>query len=395
MTTSYTPGWQVEFNSLAADAIAVFAARTTATGHPTMKTQTVDLGERSYPIYAGNGLHQRESLYAQHLAGRNVLVVSDDNVAPHYLDAVLQSLGNHNRHQLVLPAGEKHKNLDAVSQIYDTLLNLKFDRNSTIIALGGGVVGDIAGFAAASYQRGINLIQVPTSLLAQVDSSVGGKTGVNHPLGKNMIGAFHQPAAVIADIDTLKTLPSREYAAGLAEVIKYGLINQPQFFSWLTDKLDDLLALDASTVAEAILSCCRFKADIVAADERESGQRALLNLGHTFGHAIENAAGYGNWLHGEAVAAGICMAARFSQHSGLLQQTDVERIETIFSAATLPTAPPDNITPEQFLELMSRDKKVKDHVLTLVLLRGIGEAFLTHEYDRDQLTASLASYYRS
>ncbi len=354
-----------------------------------MKSLTVDLGARSYPIYAGQSLLTDPSLYARHLAGRNVLVVTDSNVAPLYLRQVVDSLGNHNVGEVVLAAGEAHKTLDAVATIYDALMARKFDRSSTIIALGGGVVGDIAGFAAASFQRGIPFLQVPTTLLAQVDSSVGGKTGVNHPAGKNMIGAFHQPSAVIADIRTLKTLPDREYAAGLAEVIKYGLINQPQFFDWLGDNLDALLRLDPDVVAEAVLACCQFKADIVAADERESGQRALLNLGHTFGHAIENAVGYGVWLHGEAVAAGICLAAHFSASSGHLATAEVNRITQLLQRAGLPTQAPQEIGADQFLDLMSRDKKVRDQVLTLVLLRGIGQAFLTSDYDRDALRQML------
>ncbi len=355
-----------------------------------MKTQDVELGERSYPIYAGKALLTDPSLYARHLSGRNVLVVTDSNVAPLYLQALIESLGNHNVSQVVLQAGEEFKTLDAVSTVYDELMAQKFDRSSTIIALGGGVTGDIAGFAAASFQRGIQFLQVPTTLLAQVDSSVGGKTGVNHPRGKNMIGAFHQPTAVIADIDTLQTLPAREYSAGLAEVTKYGLINQPAFFDWLSDNLESLLQLDPDTVAEAVLSCCRFKAEIVAADERESGQRALLNLGHTFGHAIENAVGYGVWLHGEAVAAGICLAARFSALSGFMPHAQVTTIEKLLHRANLPIHPPAEMTAAQFLELMSRDKKVRDQVLTLVLMRGIGKAFLTSSYDREALHQMLA-----
>jgi len=354
-----------------------------------VQSLTVDLAERSYPIYAGDNLFHDATLYARHLAGRNVLVVSDENVASHYLQPLLAALGNHRHSHLVLPAGEAHKNLDAVSSIYDQLIGDKFDRNSTIIALGGGVVGDIAGFAAASYQRGIACIQVPTSLLAQVDSSVGGKTGVNHPLGKNMIGAFHQPVAVIADINTLRTLPEREYCAGLAEVIKYSLINQPDFFVWLQQHMPQLLALDTGIVSSAVLQCCGFKAEIVANDERESGQRALLNLGHTFGHAIENAAGYGNWLHGEAVAAGIAMAAQFSADSGLLDATEQASINAMLQSAKLPVTPPGDISAERFIDLMSRDKKVRDNVLTLVLLRGIGKAFLTSDYDHTQLLATL------
>ncbi len=356
-----------------------------------MATLNVDLGERSYPIYISGNIIANPDLYKQHVKGSKVLVVTDDNVAPLYLQTLLDGLPSFETEHLILPAGEAHKNLDTVSKVYDTLIEKQFDRSSSVIALGGGVVGDITGFAAASYQRGVSFIQVPTTLLAQVDSSVGGKTGVNHPLGKNMIGAFHQPACVIADMNTLDTLPPRELKAGLAEVIKYGLINDAAFFEWLEQNLSDLLALEKNALAYAVEQCCANKARIVANDEHEAGQRALLNLGHTFGHAIETALGYGNWLHGEAIAAGMCLAAGFSRDIELLQEPEVQRTRAIFEKAGLPVTPPAEMTAEQCLTLMSHDKKVRDNQLTLVLMRGIGKSFLTDTFDNQQLRKTLDS----
>lgn len=350
-----------------------------------MNSLHVDLGERSYPIFIDSGVMTKADHYQNHISGNNVLIVTDDTVAPHYLKPLLQTLASFHCKHISLPAGEATKNLETVSLVYDMLMQERFDRNCTLIALGGGVVGDICGFAAASYQRGVNFIQVPTTLLAQVDSSVGGKTGVNHPLGKNMIGAFHQPACVIADMDVLRTLPDQELKAGLAEVIKYGLIDDADFFDWLTDNMTSLHELQADKLSYTVHRCCANKARIVAADERESGQRALLNLGHTFGHSIENAMGYGVWLHGEAIAAGMCMAARFSARAGYLDKNSVTRIETTISAAGLPIRPPGQMTSEQCLELMYRDKKVRDNVLTLILLKGIGEAFLENDFDQTLL----------
>ena len=354
-----------------------------------MTTLTVDLGERSYPIYIASDVLADTSLYQRHIAGKKVLVVSDENVASHYLQKVLGALSGFDCQHVLLPPGEAHKNLDTVAMIYDALMQNRFDRNSTIVALGGGVVGDIAGFAAASYQRGVSYLQVPTSLLAQVDSSVGGKTGVNHPLGKNMIGAFHQPVCVIADINSLNTLPDRELRAGLAEVIKYGLIDDADFFAWLEQHTDSLLKLESTFIAEAIERSCTNKARIVAADERESGQRALLNLGHTFGHAIETAMGYGNWLHGEAIASGMCLAATFSHDLGLMSQEDLARTRSTIDSAGLPTTPPADMTAARCLELMTHDKKVRDKELTLVLMRGIGQSFLCKDFDQQQLTKTL------
>lgn len=356
-----------------------------------MTTLNVDLGERSYPIYINDNLVAKADLYRQHISGKKVLIVTDDNVAPIYLSSLLEALGSYDCKHLILPAGEAQKHLATVSKIYDSLMENRFDRNCTVVALGGGVIGDIAGFAAASYQRGVAFVQVPTTLLAQVDSSVGGKTGVNHPLGKNMIGAFHQPDCVIADTGTLKTLPERELRAGLAEVIKYGLINDKPFFEWIDQHLQQLLALENSKLTEAVERCCANKAKIVAADERESGLRALLNLGHTFGHAIETAQGYGNWLHGEAIAAGMCLAARFSYDLRLITDTDRDRTIALFEKAGLPVSPPAEMSAEQCMTLMSNDKKVRDSKLTLVLMRGIGESFLSNDFDQQRLRKTLDS----
>jgi len=345
-----------------------------------MKTLTVDLGERSYPIYIGEALLGQTELLRQHIPGNSALVVTNETVAPLYLDRTMAMLGGLKTGSVILPDGEKYKNLEVLNQIYDALLRNRFDRNTTIIALGGGVVGDMAGFAAASYQRGVHLIQIPTTLLSQVDSSVGGKTGVNHALGKNMIGAFYQPKAVIADTDTLDTLPDRELSAGIAEVIKYGLICNAGFFSWLEQNMSALLARDKQALAYAIEVSCQTKAEVVAADERESGRRALLNLGHTFGHAIENAMGYGEWLHGEAVGAGMCMAALMSNRLGWMDEEQTRRTIKLIEQAGLPGHAPASMSTEKFIELMSVDKKVLDGVLRLVLMKGIGKALVTDEY---------------
>ena len=358
-----------------------------------MITLTVDLGERSYPIYIGENLLGTNGLLLEHIPGKNVLVVSNETVAPLYLDQTLAMLSGKHVETCILPDGEEYKNLETLNTIYDVLLANKLDRNTTIIALGGGVIGDMAGFAAASYQRGVHLIQIPTTLLAQVDSSVGGKTAVNHPLGKNMIGAFYQPRAVIADTSTLKTLPERELSAGIAEVIKYGLIRDLPFFNWLQDNMARLLARDADALAYAIEISCRNKAEVVAADEKESGQRALLNLGHTFGHAIEAGLGYGKWLHGEAVAAGMCMAAIMSHQLGWIAAEDVKRITTMIEQARLPINAPDELDVERFIELMSVDKKVIDGVLRLVLLKDIGHAVISNDYTREQLANAIRSSY--
>ncbi len=354
-----------------------------------MNTLTVELAERSYPIYIDSGLLEARDLFSRHITGKNLLIVTDDNTASHYLPRLTGTLQGYKCRNIILPAGEANKNLDTVNLIYDVLMNERFDRNCTLVALGGGVVGDICGFAAATYQRGVRFVQVPTTLLAQVDSSVGGKTGVNHPLGKNMIGAFHQPACVIADMNTLSTLSTRELRAGLAEVIKYSLIDDRDFFDFLSENMTEVLDLHPGKLAYIVDRCCRNKARIVAADEREKGQRALLNLGHTFGHAIETACGYGVMLHGEAISTGMCLAARFSSQLGLLNETDLKKIEQTLVAAGLPVTPPAAMTGNQCHELMGRDKKVRDDILTLVLLKGIGRAFLSTDYDRALLASSL------
>ena len=352
----------------------------------------VDLGERSYPIFIGDGLLGRPDLLAPHVRGGQVMVVSNETVAPLYLDRLLPALQGLRVEQVILPDGEQYKTLQVLDRIYTALLEQRFDRSCTLLALGGGVVGDMTGFAAASYQRGVDFIQVPTTLLSQVDSSVGGKTGVNHPLGKNMIGAFHQPRAVIADTDTLDTLPDRELSAGMAEVIKYGLINDPGFFTWLETHMDALMQRDKGLLAEAIQRSCADKAAIVAADEREAGQRALLNLGHTFGHAIETGMGYGAWLHGEAVGAGMAMAAEMSLRLGWLSADERERIDALLRRAGLPVGPPQGMSSGQFLELMSVDKKVLGGRLRLVLLQGIGGAVITEDFPPALLRATLDAF---
>jgi 3-dehydroquinate synthase len=356
---------------------------------PLMRELTVELGARSYPIYIGSGLLSRPELITGHLRGRQILIVTNETVGPLYLEAARSAVADYRCEAVVLPDGEQYKDLDTLQTIYTRLLHERFDRGCTLLALGGGVVGDITGFAAATYQRGVDFVQLPTTLLAQVDSSVGGKTGVNHPLGKNMIGAFHQPRCVVIDTATLDTLPDRELSAGLAEVIKYGLIRDADFLAWLEEHLDDLLARDPGRMAEAIARSCRDKAEVVASDERERGQRALLNLGHTFGHAIETGLGYGNWLHGEAVGCGMLMAAQLSARMGWLDTTEVERVRALLQRARLPTEPPPALSAERFLELMAIDKKVADGRLRLVLLRALGEAVVTEDFDPQALRAVL------
>lgn len=354
-----------------------------------MNTLTVDLGERSYPIEIGQGLLLQPELLTRHISGRQVMIVSNTTVAPLYLERVQASLQGFNTATVILPDGEQYKTLDTLNSIFTALLEHRFNRGCTLVALGGGVVGDITGFAAACYQRGVAFLQVPTTLLAQVDSSVGGKTGVNHPLGKNMIGAFHQPGCVIIDTDSLDTLDDRQLAAGLAEVIKYGLIYDAGFFSWLEGNIAALKARDKQALAYAIERSCAIKAEIVAADERESGKRALLNLGHTFGHAIETGTGYGNWLHGEAVATGMLMAADLSARHGWLTREDVLRTEALLKQAALPTVPPATMSEQQFRELMAVDKKAVDDGLRLVLMKSIGDAFVTADYESSLLSETL------
>ncbi|MEA2080021.1 MAG: 3-dehydroquinate synthase, partial [Pseudomonadota bacterium] len=353
------------------------------------KTLNLDLGERSYPIHIGPGLISQPELYRPHIRGRQLMLVSNETVAPLYLQTVHEALSGYQLEQVILPDGEAFKTLQTLNRIFDALLEKRFNRRCCLLALGGGVIGDITGFAAASYQRGVDFIQIPTTLLAQVDSSVGGKTGVNHALGKNMIGAFHQPRCVLADTSTLDTLDDRQLSAGLAEIIKYGLIEDGGFFAWLEQNVDQLLDRDTETLIYAIEQSCQCKADIVVADERESGKRALLNLGHTFGHAIETGMGYGNWLHGEAVAVGMLMAADLSARHGWLSNADVERIRTLLARAKLPVAAPKEMSRDRFLDLMAVDKKVLDGGLRLVLLDGIGRSKVCSDFDPRLLEQTL------
>ena len=350
----------------------------------------VDLGERSYPIFIGPGLLGDGVCVRAGLRGREVLVVSNDTVAPLYLDPLLANLGEDARAgALILPDGEQHKTFATLQTIFDALLEQRHSRHTTLVALGGGVVGDMVGFAAACYQRGVDFIQVPTTLLAQVDSSVGGKTAVNHPRGKNMIGAFHQPRRVVIDTTVLATLPAREFAAGLAEIIKYGCIRDAAFFDWLEANMDALLARDAQVLSRAIARSCEIKAEVVAADEREGGLRAILNFGHTFGHAIETHTGYGSWLHGEAVAAGMVLAADLSRRLGAVSDADVERIEALIERAGLPGCAPSDLSTGRFIELMGVDKKVIDGRLRLITLAGLGRAHILDDVPADILAAAI------
>lgn len=345
-----------------------------------MQTLEVDLGDRSYPIHIGSGLLDNPDLITPHIHGKQVLIVTNETVEPLYLARIQAVCADYQCDVVILPDGESYKTLESVNSIFDALLKARHNRTTTLIALGGGVVGDITGFAAASYQRGVNFIQIPTTLLSQVDSSVGGKTGVNHAMGKNMIGAFHQPQCVIADTETLSTLPERELRAGFAEVIKYGLICDGEFFNWLELNYSAVLSCDMAALAYTIERSCRNKAQVVAQDERESGIRAILNLGHTFGHAIETAKGYGNWLHGEAVAVGMVMATDLSARLGWISAADAQRSRALIDAAGLPAVPPEDMTTQQFMELMAVDKKVLDGALRLVLLKAIGVAVISSDF---------------
>jgi 3-dehydroquinate synthase len=351
-----------------------------------MQTLTVDLGDRSYPIHIGAGLLSQPELILPHLPQKRVAVVTNTTVAPLYLEQLTATLqaGGVTVTPIVLPDGEAYKNWETLNLIFDALLTQRAERKTTLIALGGGVIGDMTGFAAASYQRGVPFIQIPTTLLSQVDSSVGGKTGINHPLGKNMIGAFYQPQVVLADTDTLKTLPARELSAGLAEVIKYGLIWDVEFLAWLEANMDKLRALDAAAITRAIHRSCEIKAQVVGQDEREGGIRAILNLGHTFGHAIETGMGYGNWLHGEAVAAGMVMAAETSRRMGWLTEADVMRTRALIRAAGLPDVAPD-LGVDTWLDYMGHDKKVEGGKMRFVLLKKLGEAVITGDVPSDVL----------
>ena len=355
-----------------------------------MQTLTVSLGERSYPIHVGAGLLNRPELIAAHLPQPRAAIVTNTTVAPLYLSHLERELRAKGVDPvtIVLPDGEAYKTSETLNRIFDVLIEKRCERKTAILALGGGVIGDLAGFAAAIYQRGVPYVQLPTTLLAQVDSAVGGKTAINHPLGKNMIGAFYQPLAVIADTATLSTLPERELAAGIAEVIKYGLIRDTAFFEWLEDNVERLVAREPDALAHAIVTSCRNKADIVALDERETGLRALLNFGHTFGHAIEAGLGFGAWLHGEAVACGMVLAAKVSQCLGLIDPHDVTRVVRLLSRAALPITRPD-LGFERYLQLMGHDKKVEGGKTRFVLLRAIGDAYVTDKVPESMLRAAL------
>ena len=355
-----------------------------------MQTLKVALGDRAYPIHIGSGLLSQAELILPHLKRKNVAIVTNTTVAPLYLAKLSQALKDAGVRviEIILPDGEAHKNSETLNLIYDALLKNRCERSTTLIALGGGVIGDLTGYAAATYLRGVPFIQIPTTLLSQVDSSVGGKTGINHPLGKNMIGAFYQPQVVLADIATLATLPDRELRAGIAEVIKYGLIRDLPFFEWLEQNIDKLLARDTSALQYAISRSCQNKAKVVAKDERESGERALLNLGHTFGHAIETGMGYGVWLHGEAVAAGTLMAADLSCRLAWLSAQDVARIRTLFERSGLPLVAPA-LGEEKYLQLMGLDKKVVGGQIRFVLLKRIGQALVSGDVPQALLLQTL------
>lgn len=355
-------------------------------------TLRVALGERSYPIHIGSGLIDREALYASHVAGRTAAIVTDERVGPLYAARVEAALERAGAKPLVitLPVGEERKDWRTLDLVFDGLLRANADRRTVLVALGGGVVGDMTGFAAATYQRGIAHLQIPTTLLAQVDSSVGGKTAINHALGKNMVGAFHQPCAVVADTATLASLPEREFVAGLAEIAKYGAIRDLPFLEWIEANADALLRRDPPALAHAIRRSCEIKAEVVAEDERESGTRALLNFGHTFGHAIESAAGYGKWLHGEAVAAGMAMAARFSAREGRLAQAKAERLVALLERLGLPVRA-DGFTPDTWLEYMARDKKNEGGRVTLILLDDLGRASVVKETQAAALRSFLSA----
>ncbi|XP_029127572.1 3-dehydroquinate synthase, chloroplastic [Cajanus cajan] len=360
----------------------------------------VDLGNRSYPIYIGSGLLHEPDYLQRHVHGKRVLVVTNKTVAPLYLDKVVDALtrGNPNVsvESVILPDGEQYKDMDTLMKVFDKAIESRLDRRCTFVALGGGVIGDMCGFAAASFLRGVNFIQIPTTVMAQVDSSVGGKTGINHHLGKNLIGAFYQPQCVLVDTDTLNTLPDRELASGFAEVIKYGLIRDAEFFEWQEENMQALLARDPSALAYAIKRSCENKAEVVSLDEKESGLRATLNLGHTFGHAIETGVGYGQWLHGEAVAAGTVMAVDMSYRLGWIDDSIVKRVGDILKQAKLPTAPPETMTVDMFKSVMAVDKKVADGLLRLILLKGpLGNCVFTGDYDRKALDDTLHAFCKS
>ena len=357
-----------------------------------MQTLQVDVGHSRYPIAIGSGLLTNRELLDAHIRGRDVLIVTNTTVARLYLGKLTDSLGSKRVAECILPDGEQHKTLQTAGWVFDALVAKKMNRDAAVLALGGGVVGDIAGFAAACYQRGIGYVQVPTTLLAQVDSSVGGKTGVNHPGGKNLIGAFYQPLGVIADTDTLATLPDRELRAGLAEVIKYGCVWDPLLFDWLDNNMPKLLARNVDALTYAIARSCEIKATVVAKDEREQNLRAILNFGHTFGHAIEAATAYEVYLHGEAVALGMLIAAKFSHKAGLIDGAVSDRVRNILGKAGLPTEPP-RVGAARVQELMQMDKKVLGGAVRLVLLEKLGRAIVTTDYPQSALDATLAEFF--
>lgn len=361
--------------------------------NPSLREQVrIELGERSYPIVIGSRLLSDADLLGALIAARDVLIVTNETIAPLYLQRLKTALGERRIAAVVLRDGEQYKNLATLEIILDALMEHRFNRDAAVIALGGGVIGDMTGFAAACYQRGIDYVQVPTTLLAQVDSSVGGKTAVNHPKGKNMIGAFHQPRAVIADIDTLATLPPRELAAGMAEVVKYGLIYDVDFLAWLEGNVAALNAREPAATMHAVRRSCEIKAAVVGADEREQGLRAILNLGHTFGHAIETATGYTTWLHGEAVAVGMVMATDLSVRLGWVSAADLERTKALLARFNLPVQPP-RIGAERGLQLMGMDKKVLKGQLRLVLLKRLGAAEVVSDYPPQALNETLQAYF--
>nr|ACJ84944.1 unknown [Medicago truncatula] len=360
----------------------------------------VDLGNRSYPIYIGSGLLNKPELLQRHVHGKKVLIVTNTTVAPLYLDKVVDALTSGNPNvsveSVILPDGEQYKDMDTLMKVFDKAIESRLDRRCTFVALGGGVIGDMCGFAAASFLRGVNFIQIPTTVMAQVDSSVGGKTGINHPLGKNLIGAFYQPQCVLIDTDTLDTLPERELASGFAEVIKYGLIRDTEFFEWQEKNMQALMARDPNALAYAIKRSCENKAEVVSLDEREGGVRATLNLGHTFGHAIETSVGYGQWLHGEAVAAGTVMAVDMSYRLGWIDDSIVKRVSDVLKQTKLPIVPPEMMTVDMFKSVMAVDKKVADGLLRLILLKGpLGNCVFTGDYDRKALDDTLQAFCKS
>ena len=358
-----------------------------------MKKIIVNLGEDSYPIFIGGSILSDKKLFDQYVSGNQILIVTNEKIAPLYLKIIEMNFISSDCEVFILPDGELHKTLDSFYQIITKLMEKKFNRTCVLIALGGGVIGDLVGFAASCYQRGVKFIQIPTTLLAQVDSSVGGKTAVNHPLGKNMIGAFHQPNAVFSDTSVLKTLDDRELSAGLAEVIKYGLIRDIKFFCWLEDNIELLISRDSDALAYAIERSCVNKAEVVEIDEKETGYRAILNFGHTFGHAIETSLSYKEWLHGEAVGCGMLIAANFSKKLGLLEEDQFNRIQLLIQRVGLPTKIHQNVEFDCMYENMKVDKKSRDGILYLVLLKSIGEAFLTSDYSEKILKESIKKYF--